>query len=63
MKMAKIKCPKCGADVEEIDCLDFEITDDDVILKKWGMCTKCKAEIEWNEYVPNNPIVRITSIE
>lgn len=63
MKMAIIRCPKCGADVEEMDCSDFDITDDDVILSKWGECTKCKAEIWWDEYVPNNPIVKIISIE
>lgn len=60
---AIIKCPKCGEDVEEMDCSDFDITDDDIILTKWGRCTKCEAEIEWNEYVPNIPIVRITSIK
>jgi hypothetical protein len=63
MKMAKVKCPKCWVEVKEMDCLDIETNDDDIILRKWGICTKCKAEIGWNEYVPNIPIVRITSIE
>ena len=61
--MARIKCPKCGADVWEIDCIDFDITDDDIILEKWGKCLECNAEIVWNEIVPNNPIVKIISVE
>jgi hypothetical protein len=61
--MAKAKCPKCWAEIKEMDCLDFELTKDDVILKKWGICTKCKAEIGWNELVPYTPLIRITSIE
>lgn len=62
--MAKVKCPKCGADIEEMDCSDFDITDDDIILTKWGRCTKCEAEIWWDEYVPNNPRVKdIISVE
>ena len=61
--MARIKCPKCGEKVWEIDCLDFDITDDDIILEKWGKCSECNAEIVWNEIVPNNPIVKIISVE
>jgi endogenous inhibitor of DNA gyrase (YacG/DUF329 family) len=60
---AIIKCPKCGAEVEEMDCSDFDITNDDIILNKWGECTKCKVEIWWDEIVPNNPIVKIISVE
>jgi endogenous inhibitor of DNA gyrase (YacG/DUF329 family) len=56
--MAIIKCPKCGAEVEEMDCLDFDITDEVIIFRKWGECTKCKAEIGWDEFVPNNPIIK-----
>ena len=60
---AIIKCPKCGAEVEEMDCSDFDITNDVIILNKWGECTECKAEIWWDEIVPYTPLIRITSIE
>lgn len=55
--IALIKCLKCGADIEERDCSDIDITNDDIILEKWGICTECEAEIWWEEVVPNNPII------
>ena len=61
--MAKIKCPKCGAKVEEMDCLEIEIADDVIILKKWGECIGCKAEIGWDEVVPNNPTIEKITVD
>ena len=53
--MARIKCPKCGAEVE--------IADDVIILKKWGKCAECNAEIGWDEVVPNNPIIEKITVD
>ena len=61
--IALIKCPKCGADIEERDCSDIDITNDDIVLEKWGICTECEAEIWWDEVVPNNPIIRNVTVE
>ena len=61
--MAIINCPKCGADVEEKDCLEIDMLDDYIIFRKWGECISCKAEIGWDEFVPNNPIVRNIMVE
>lgn len=61
--MARIKCPMCKSDVEEKDCSDFDITDDVIILNKWGECIECKAEIWWDEIIPNCPAIKIVLVQ
>ena len=61
--MGIMKCPNCGAEVEEMDCIDFDVFGDDIIFKKCGECTKCETEVVWHEIVPNKPRIKIISVE
>ena len=38
------KCPKCGADVIDINFGDFQVTSDCLIIDVIATCTKCNTE-------------------
>lgn len=42
-------CPYCDIEVEDIDTLDYELTDEIAILKHTGTCPRYKRDFKWNE--------------
>lgn len=42
-------CPYCDIEVEDIDTLDYELTDEIAIFKRVGTCPYCKRDFKWDE--------------
>lgn len=45
----KLICPKCGCEVIEDDCLDWEFYHDSYIRECVGHCEQCNTEYQWSQ--------------
>lgn len=47
--MDELKCPVCGAELEEDDCYDTEIGDNLLFDLCVGHCPVCEREYQWSK--------------
>ena len=47
--MDELKCPHCGATLEEDDCYDQSIYSDHAVKYMYGHCPDCGKEYQWKE--------------
>ena len=49
MVMNELKCPNCGAELEEDDCYDTAIYSDSAVKYIVGHCPNCEKEYQLKE--------------
>lgn len=49
LKSGDVKCPICGGELEEHDCVDIEVDMNCVRLFKVGACPNCGKCYQWHE--------------
>ena len=49
LRTGDVKCPICGSDLEEHDCIDVEVETNRVRLFKVGECPDCGNYYQWYE--------------
>lgn len=49
LRTGDVKCPTCGGDLEEHDCINIEVDTDRVRLFKVGECPCCNSYYQWYE--------------
>ena len=49
LNFGDVKCPTCGGDLEEHDCVDIEVDVSRVRLFKVGACAYCGNHYQWYE--------------
>ena len=59
--MEKIaKCPICGSEeIEVIDCIDFETSENEILAYMIGDCEKCKAPLAWDEVFTYSHVINM----
>ena len=49
LRTGDVKCPTCGGELEEHDCIDIEVDTGRVRLFKVGECPYCGNHYQWHE--------------
>ena len=49
LRTGDVKCPTCGGELEEHDCVDIEVDVSRVRLFKVGACPYCGNHYQWHE--------------